>query len=251
MRDDMDKLLAERPRIGHNDPNLDVQRGRAYTTRHREDLEALDDLPKRDSMKRFDWGWGKEFNENLNPLRRFLKSNVGRKWDDVYSELREHIDPKSTIQNHIMQHLWHYVERDIVLDEEGHPCKRSRWEGGYARLWKSRYGTAFYVHPLNGKLLEPPVHPKDPNRKPWGYDPNKWTASDGTEFYRRNGIWFMWVSVYAGSDYDYESRYGRDPVSGQYLYMPFPIPGTWGKKYKTVEQQCSKKELKKYGLQNG
>ncbi len=252
MRPDMSKLLAERPRRGHDNPNLHVERERIFLTNHRKDIEALENMPRTDSMKRFSWSQGleKEFNENLNPLRRFLKSNVGRKWDDVYSELREHVDPKSTIQNHIMQHLWHYVERNVVLDEEGHPCVKSRLEGGYVRLWKSRYGSAFYVHPLNGKLLEPPVHPKNPNRKPWGYDPNKYTAPDGTEFRKRNGIWFMWVSVYAGDDYDYESRYATDPLSGRYVYMSFPISGTWGKKYRTVEQQCCKKDLKKYGLTN-
>lgn len=250
MREDMDKLLVERPRRGHSEPNLDVQRGRAYTTRYRKDLEALDDLPKKDSMKRFDWGWGKEFNENLNPLRRFLKSNVGRKWDDVYSELREHVNPGSTVQNHIMQHLWQYVQKDVVLDEEGHPCVKNRWEGGYSRLWKSHYNSQFYVHPLTGKLLEPPAHPKDPNRKPWGYNPDKWTAPDGKKFHRKNGIWFGVSSQYIGWDYDYRTYTFRQE-DGTYRTESRPIPGSWAERSLTKEYQLSKKELRKYGLQNG
>lgn len=247
MRDDMDKLLAEHPRVHHSEPNMHVLRERKYISRYRKDPEALDLLPKTDPMKRFDWGWGKEFGEYLAPLRRFLKSNVGRKWDDVYSELREHVNPGSTVQNHIMQHLWHYIQKDVVLDEEGHPCVKSRWEGGYSRLWKSRYGSLFYVHPLSRKLLEPPTHPKDPNRKPRGYDPDKWTASDGREFQRLNGIWFGVKKVYVGRDYEYNCSY--DSTVGCNILTP--IPGTFEKRYREESYQLSKKELKKYGLQNG
>jgi hypothetical protein len=43
--------------------------------------------------------------ENLAPLRRFLASRVGRRWDDVYSEVRAAIRADSAAQLHVLQHL--------------------------------------------------------------------------------------------------------------------------------------------------
>lgn len=247
MRSDMDKLLTEHPRANHSAPNVHVIKERAYVTCNRKDPESLEDMPKTDPMKRFDWGWGKEFGESLNPLRKFLLSKVGAKWDDVYSEIREHLDPKSTIQNHIMQHLWHYVERNVTIDEDGRPYYLSY--NGWQPLYRSKYRGTLYVHPLTGILLESPPYPKKPDRMPWGYDPNKYKAPDGTDFIRKNGVWFKLVSSFVKWDYEYETK-GFWLDTGVHRTMQCPIEGTWAKRFEYKEQQCSKKELKKYGLKN-
>lgn len=51
----------------------------------------------------------KQLNENLGPLKRFLQSRVGHKWDNVYSEIRANINPGNAVQAHVLQHLEHYV----------------------------------------------------------------------------------------------------------------------------------------------
>src|SRR5439155_25177038 len=53
---------------------------------------------------------GKELNENLAPLRRFLEKSVGRSWNKVYSEIREQLDHRRATGFHILQHLKQMVQ---------------------------------------------------------------------------------------------------------------------------------------------
>jgi hypothetical protein len=61
----------------------------------------------------------KEFGENLSPLKRFLRSNVGKKWDDVFSELSKRMDIRGAVSGHIFDHIFHYVDIEAVKDEDG------------------------------------------------------------------------------------------------------------------------------------
>lgn len=77
------------------------------------------------------------FDDNLEPLTRFLQSNVGRKWDDVYSELSQKLDKSSVTGLHVFQHLWGFVDL--------HPLSpKRRW-----LTWAK-----FFVHPENGVLCD-------------------------------------------------------------------------------------------------
>ena len=102
--------------------------------------------------------WRKEFGENLAPLVSFLRSNVGRPWDKVYSEIREVCEPTGTVNAHIYQHLWSYVVKDVVL-VDGKPWERAGAPYGSERPL-TRYGEGaykgFYVHPVTGLLLRAP-----------------------------------------------------------------------------------------------
>jgi hypothetical protein len=44
-------------------------------------------------------------NENLNPLRRFLRAQIGRPWNKVHAEISAGIDRRNTVQRHIFSHL--------------------------------------------------------------------------------------------------------------------------------------------------
>lgn len=104
MRPDMDKVLVERER---DKPwgGMGFRSIRAQLKR--ENLEdATTHIPMR-SIYSYD---RKSFGENLGPLKRFLESRVGHKWDDINSEVREHIDTGNQVQNHILQHMYDYVE---------------------------------------------------------------------------------------------------------------------------------------------
>lgn len=125
MRSDMAKVLVERSRRGgHNN-----RKGRSV---------PLDDLPSKESMKRQHTD-RKELNENLAPLKRFLQKSVGRKWNDVYSEICANLKLTSAVQRHILEHLEWYVHvkpypsgnyRDFYVDDSGtlraEPKKRWR-----------------------------------------------------------------------------------------------------------------------------
>jgi hypothetical protein len=142
MRYDMAKIIVERPRCGG---------GAKYprAARRSDNRRPLEDLPRRVSAKR-PWqveGRGQKYlNENLAPLRRYLRSQVGRPWDKVYSDIRERINPDSAVQLHIWQHLSDYVCTDPHVIR-GDVSYRG---GPFGR------GRDFYVDPRSGLLRASP-----------------------------------------------------------------------------------------------
>lgn len=129
MRRDMNKLLCERPRWGWR---LKTRRAEKYG------LDP-DSAPKRGRMP------GKVrstkgLNENLQPLRRFLLSKLGKPWDRVYAEIRANLKVRRAIDLHILQHLDHMVHVHVrivdrvpqVMDYHGwRPIRATRWDDLY------------------------------------------------------------------------------------------------------------------------
>src|SRR5262249_40852920 len=103
MRSDMHKVICEEPRHGG---------GRERFGRRANLGEEL--LPKFEGIRRphLDRKW---FGEHLGPLRRWLRSQVGRPWNDVYSEACSVIKPDSVVRNHIKSHLLEFVQRHTFL----------------------------------------------------------------------------------------------------------------------------------------
>ncbi|NDC89448.1 MAG: hypothetical protein EB075_11710, partial [Bacteroidetes bacterium] len=98
----------------------------------------------------------KQFGENLNPLWRYLNSQIGRNWDTVYSEICENMDRRSAVGGHIFEHLGSYVtlakEVHIV---DGVPHRANRYFGDLEPITHSgRIGQwgSFYVDPRDNKL---------------------------------------------------------------------------------------------------
>ena len=135
MRRDMARKLVERPRHGAGWK----RKGRA---------RPLEELPGREPMS---MGRGsKGFGENLAPLRRFLERRVGRPWDEVYSEIRARLGPKSTVHVHVLVHLGQMVEkRPVLIDGRPHHPHASR--GRYWPLGRARR-SCLYVCPETGTL---------------------------------------------------------------------------------------------------
>ena len=142
MRDDMDKVIVERPRLGRSGSN----KAKGYWKRLQKGWP--ENLPRQEGIKRRSNGGTKFFNEHLGPLRRYLQSNVGRPWDKVFSEIRAHINVNSVVQAHILTHVFDYVAVNVVL-LDGVPCHGDgRW---YGRPLHERWGL-FYVCPRTGLL---------------------------------------------------------------------------------------------------
>jgi len=157
MREDMFKVIVERPR-----------RGSRIKARYRSRLAGEDDLPMKIGMKRHTavtrLGW-KNLNENLNPLERYLGRQVGRKWDDVYSEICATLDPNHTVKQHVRDHLVDLVARIVVGRDGEWLCAPDRHGNSTAPPWRQGY----YVDPDDGRLKE--------SAKLWkvrGIDPNPW-----------------------------------------------------------------------------
>lgn len=137
MRDDMYKVIVERPRGGGG-----------FRDKHPAPRD-LDTSPRQEGLKRRHRGGTRWLNENLRPLERYLASQVGRPWDKVYSEICAGIDRRNTVQQHIHEHLDDFVARRVV-DVDGILCWDGR-RGGLHPIAKS-YGPRFYVDPRTGLL---------------------------------------------------------------------------------------------------
>jgi hypothetical protein len=137
MRDDMFKVIVERPRWGSR---MRSREGRLY--------RASEDVPNKIGMKQ-GYVHRKSLNENLAPLKRWLESQVNRPWDKVYAELCANIDRRNTVQEHIFAHIDGFVERETRLID-GDVYVLSRWSRELQRIEVSR--ATLFVHPVTGIL---------------------------------------------------------------------------------------------------
>jgi len=101
MRADMHEVVIERPRGGWRG-KLPQPR---FDGRHGHD----DEVPASRASISNSRGT-KYFSDLLGPLRRFLVGAVGRPWDSVYSEIREHLSPDKRLHRHILDHVAQMVQ---------------------------------------------------------------------------------------------------------------------------------------------
>jgi hypothetical protein len=106
MREDMRKLICERPRGG-----------KAWSEKnHIHKIRRT--KPEEDEVggKKRGFIMDKYLNDYLSPLKRFLAKAAakGRKWDDVYSEICEVLPKDSTLQIHVHDHLKYMVQKDVT-----------------------------------------------------------------------------------------------------------------------------------------
>lgn len=177
MRKDMAKVVVEKPR--RNRDAEDFVKGRKL---------ALDDLPQYEGMKAGRRrGWSrKEFSETLNPLRRYLESQIGRRWNDVYSDICANINPNNTVQQHVLTHVFDFVEVHTFRHTDGKVYANDRYFYGHhlGRELSGLYvdpddGILRYVQPRRRSRFEPFKRSED--YVPLGYE---------RAYQRLNGIWF-------------------------------------------------------------
>ena len=144
MRADMAKVIVERPRkkgCAWNKPKGALRRLQRYDE---------DGPPVREGIKAC-WGAGTKYlNEHLGPLRRYLDKQVGRPWDKVFSEICEHIDRGSAVQDHVRDHISDYVTTQVILID-GILCNGEGRNYGEP-LQEMRYRRPWYVCPRTGIL---------------------------------------------------------------------------------------------------
>jgi hypothetical protein len=136
MREDMYKVIVERPRKGGLNDGA---------RQFRNDDERGGKI----GMKQ-GYHSRKGLNENLAPLKRWLASQVNRPWDKVYAELCANIDRRNTVQEHIFAHIDGFVERNIKLID-GDLYVQEGWRMRFIPLKGSQ--VELYVHPRTGLLL--------------------------------------------------------------------------------------------------
>lgn len=138
----MHKVICEEPRHGG---------GFSKDNRRANLPEEL--LPKCEGIRR-PYRNRKWFGEHLGPLRRWLQSQTGRAWNDVYSEACQVIKADSVVRAHIKTHMLEMVERNTFIRDGEAWCFRGGDQLPIADL-RGRWN-CFYVHPETGILTELP-----------------------------------------------------------------------------------------------
>lgn len=144
MRKDMSKVIVERPRTGRAVAGMRPGRTRSLVDYDGEPIKAKGAREPRGREQKT-----KHLNETLNPLKRYLASNVGRPWNKVYSEISEHLKPTSTVQQHVRDHLEDFVAIKTRM-KAGKVVVSSARFGGERPLEDDR--SLYYVHPRTGLL---------------------------------------------------------------------------------------------------
>ena len=174
MRPDMFEVIIERPRSGS-------RRARYPRTR----MRRITGDARCESMGRI---YGEKYlNENLAPLRRFLRSRLGRPWSVVRSEISEHLDVGSAVQKHVMEHLADFVDEN-VFERDGELWTRRHW-GNVERV-RSIGRPKIYVCPRTGILRMAPMEPRKAKRRKKRRLSHVRVLSPVRELRRMNGIWY-------------------------------------------------------------
>jgi hypothetical protein len=189
MREDMSKVVIERPREGHDLPS---RKTRLRIRRYDPDKE-YDDLPSRVSGSRSKYIRPREikdFSDLLGPLRRFLRKNVGRPWNLVYSEMKEILDDRKVTGRHVFEHVEMEVETHALIGDDGELYKL-----GYGGRVQPIY--EFYVDPRTGLLSwsdnNPPWRQRRKLRKLErdAQEVNRVLLGVNTCYSKLNGIWYF------------------------------------------------------------
>ncbi len=157
MRKDMAKVVTERRRVGGR---IEIKDRRKFRRGANFDSEEYDDLlpPNREKIRQ-KWfaSWNnKEFSDLLGPLRGFLFAQIGRPWDDVFSEICKNLPASGLTARHIRGHVLQMVETHTVLIDDV-VCYGKATYGGYGKpVTSPRYynHARLYVHPTTGLLCK-------------------------------------------------------------------------------------------------
>lgn len=249
MREDMYKVIVERPRRGGG-----VQGDGRIWRNSRDRGSHL-------GMQR-GYAYRKYLNENLAPLKRWLHKQIHRPWDAVYSELSQGIDRRNTVQAHIHEHIDQFVERKARMIEGVVAVRPSWWHADSA--WVPVNGHPWielFVHPVTGILLPNRGYQRARQQRcalhsPRGTQPyaEYHVIDDATQWHRVAGCWFEVVLAILplGKDAD-ARRYDvlrRCEVTRSHAHQ-WPAPDApsnfamYGKEdvYAAAKRQLSRREV--------
>ena len=142
-------------------------------------------------------GWGaREFGDNLNPLINWLEAQVGRKWDDVYSEIRRTYRLTSNQSVHVLNHI---IRDDRVprtfRGRDGKIYNVQVWpwrsfsigsEDGFVQI----YDGDLYICPDDGTVKRMDGQPRKRNLRESDPDRDREVTWEGYRYRCHGGIWY-------------------------------------------------------------
>lgn len=142
MRDDMFKVIVERPRWG-------ARYAASPKLKRLPDPQAKHIGLKRHAL--IGARHTKMLNENLAPLLRCLRGQRGRRWDSVFSEICASLDTGSTVKMHVRHHIENFVLTRISIGRNG----EWMFEGNVlGRRGPMFYRREMFVDPRDGILKD-------------------------------------------------------------------------------------------------
>lgn len=176
----------------------------------------------------------KYLSDHLGLLRRFLRSKVGQPWNDIYSELCQKLDTSTMAGQHVIGHLWDYVERHVEIIDGQVYSKSYRWNR--IRLDGSYYNR-FYIHPETGILCA--VQKVNRKQKRQQKQTDIVIIDNYHQYQKVNEIWYLITFAdFPPSPTDYVT----DIIKGVIHCSTAMSRGQ--KVYAVKKQQCSKKEIR-------
>lgn len=176
----------------------------------------------------------KYLSDHLGPLRRFLRSKVGQPWNDVYSQLCQRLDPSTMAGQHVIDHVWDYVERYVEIIDGGFYSKPYQ---GYRTQLDTSYRDQFYIHPETGILCATEKIPRKQKQK---QEQTDIVIIDNYHQYQKlNEIWYLITF----EDFPPPpTHYVTDVVKGIIHRSAAMYRGRMI--YAVRKQQCNKKEIR-------
>lgn len=183
MRSDMRHVIIDRPRTGGDGGKSILPKG--SKKRLHKQMNSEETVNYESTSRRRIYGWDcKQLNEHLSPLSRWMGKQVGRKWDEVWSEVCDGLSIRNATTAHVRDHADKFVEKNcqmvdgVLCDSKGSPLNKSGWH------WYR-----FYVDPCDGTLQEFGDRPKyryERRRKAEWVD----GKNENHRYYLLEGIWY-------------------------------------------------------------
>lgn len=220
MKKYMNKILVERPRVGGVGKE-NSRRNRRETKQTLRDVDGST-APETDiwsfhAMKRVhtslpgSYDDKKQLNENLQPLRRFLQSRIGKPWNEVYSEIMANLNLNNAVQYHVYQHLTRdrMVETNTYMSKSGKIVAVTPYG---PQVITDNWQPTFYVDPNDGTLQLSTActrhiyrYRKDAPNKNGYYDKKNLLV----QWHKIKGVWFEFDMRRATDLEMAEQRFGR------------------------------------------
>lgn len=164
---------------------------------------------------------------SIKPVLRFIGQNVGRPWDFVWSEICDVLRSDTDSGLHIRETILRYIEREVVIDENGTPRNP---DGRALSSWR---WPNYYVHPETGLLC---VAPKD---KPRASARPPFAILDGALVFKKiDGVWYELV-MKEWTDEERKTERARGFGAPLKWEKPFSSYLTeWESKYRYGSRNC-------------
>lgn len=132
--------------------------------KHKTMFNLYENAKKQESMKFMHGSGTRNFSDNLEPLIRFLASNVGKNWNKVHAGLCKQLNKHTVSGLHVFNHLYDFViENTHVRGKKVYYLQN----GKYKELVSREKFPKFYINAKTGQLMKAKLMRNKEIKKLW------------------------------------------------------------------------------------